>query len=126
MELELMAMNEYLKALLGQAQNVRPSTSINIAKGIGNVGRFALKRHPIGFGMLTAASVLGSKYFDEEEEGIAPTPAREDYLATLNNKFTDEELEEFQRGDLTGYRPVLPWNQRANQVQNINQWNKDN
>ena len=96
MELGLMAMNTYLKALLGQAQNVRPSTSINIAKGIGNVGRFALKRHPIGFGMLTAASILGSRYFDEEEEGIEPTPAREDYLATLNNKFSDEELERFQ------------------------------
>ncbi len=96
MELELMATNTYLKALLGQAQNVRPSTSINIAKGIGNVGRFALKRHPIGFGMLTAASILGSRYFDEEEEGIEPTPAREDYLATLNNKFSDEELERFQ------------------------------
>ena len=96
MELELMATNTYIKALLGQAQNVRPSTSINIAKGIGNVGRFALKRHPIGFGMLTAASILGSRYFDdEEEEGIKPTPAREDYLATLNNKFSDEELEEF-------------------------------
>tara|TARA_R100001463_G_scaffold2222_1_gene9428 strand:- start:307 stop:687 length:381 start_codon:yes stop_codon:yes gene_type:complete len=126
MELELMATNAYIKALLGQAQNVRPSTSINIAKGIGTVGRFALKRHPIGFGMLTAASILGSKYFDDEEEGIEPTPAREDYLATLNNKFSDEELEEFQKGVLTGYRPVLPWNQKANQVQNINQWNKDN
>ena len=119
-------MNKYLNALLGVPQNVRPSTSINVAKGVGNIGRFALKRHPIGFGMLTAASVLGSKYFDEDEEAIEPTPSREDYLATLNNKFTDEELEEFQRGDLTGYRPVLPWNQRANQVQNINQWNKDN
>lgn len=89
-------MNKYLNALLGVPQNVRPSTSINIAKGVGNVGRFALKRHPIGFGMLTAASILGSQLLDEEE-GIEPTTAREDYLATLNNKFTDEELEEFQR-----------------------------
>lgn len=100
-------MNKYLNALLGVPQNVRPSTSINIAKGVGNVGRFALKRHPIGFGMLTAASILGSQLLDEEEEGIEPTTAREDYLATLNNKFTDEELEEFKRSGRTYYSPEI-------------------
>ena len=120
-----MATNAYIKALLGQAQNVRPSTSINIAKGVGMLAR----RSP-HIMAATLAAYGGKKawdYFtDDEEEGIEPTPAREDYLATLNNKFSDEELEEFQKGVLTGYRPVLPWNQKANQVQNINQWNKDN
>ena len=88
-------MNQYLNALLGVKQNVRPSTAINIAKGVGMLAR----RSP----HIMAASLAaygGKKVYDyfteDEEETIEPTPGREDYLATLNNKFTDEELEEFQ------------------------------
>ena len=88
-------MNQYLNALLGVPQNVRPSTGINIAKGTGML----LRRSP----HIMAASLAaygGKKAYDyfteDEEETIEPTPGREDYLATLNNKFSDEELDRFQ------------------------------
>lgn len=88
-------MNQYLNALLGVKQNVRPSTAINIAKGVGMLAR----RTP--YGMAAGLAAYGGKkaydYFTEdEEETIEPTPGREDYLATLNNKFSDEELDRFQ------------------------------
>jgi len=89
-----MAMNTYINALLGVKQNVRPSTSINIAKGIGMLAR----RTP--YGMAAGLAAYGGKkaydYFTENEEEIEPTPSREAYLATLNNKFSDEELKSFQ------------------------------
>ena len=90
-----MAMNTYINALLGVKQNVRPSTAINIAKGVGMLAR----RTP--YGMAAGLAAYGGKkaydYFTEdEEETIEPTPGREDYLATLNNKFSDEELDRFQ------------------------------
>jgi len=87
-------MNTYINALLGVKQNVRPSTAINIAKGVGMLAR----RTP--YGMAAGLAAYGGKkaydYFTEdEEETIEPTPGREEYLSTLNNKFTDEDLEEF-------------------------------
>jgi len=53
------------------------------------------------YGMAASLAAYGGKkaydYFTEdEEETIEPTPGREDYLATLNNKFSDEELARFQ------------------------------
>ncbi len=85
-------MNAYINALLGVKQNVKPSTSINIAKGIGMLAR----RSPYGIAA-TAAAYGGKKAYDyfTEDEPIEPTPGREEYLSTLNNKFTDEDLEEF-------------------------------
>ncbi len=85
-------MNTYINALLGVKQNVRPSTAINIAKGVGMLAR----RTP--YGMAAGLAAYGGKkaydYFTEDEP-IEPTPGREEYLSTLNNKFTNEDLEEF-------------------------------
>ena len=88
-------MNQYLNALLGVKQNVRPSTAINIAKGVGMLARRS--PHIMAASLVAYGGKKAYDYFTEdEEEAIEPTPGREDYLATLNNKFSDEELERFQ------------------------------
>jgi hypothetical protein len=85
-------MNQYINAFLGVPQNVKPSTSINLARGAGMLTR----RSPYGMAAM-AAAYGGKKAYDyfTEDEPIEPTPGREEYLSTLNNKFTDEDLEEF-------------------------------
>ena len=58
-------MNTYINALLGVKQNVRPSTAINIAKGVGMLAR----RSP--YGMAASLAAYGGKkaydYFTEDE-----------------------------------------------------------
>jgi len=84
-------MNNVLAALLGKKQNMYLTPAIKAAK-------FARMATPIG--AATTLGMFGAKkgydwWMSRDDEDIEDTPNREDYLSTLNNKFTDEDLDEF-------------------------------
>ena len=86
-------MNDALAALLGKKQNMYITPAVKAAK-------FLRMTTPIGAAL--GIGMFGAKkgydwWKGRDDEDIEPTPAREEYLATLNNKFSDEELEEFKR-----------------------------
>jgi|21_taG_2_1085346.scaffolds.fasta_scaffold01714_5 uncharacterized membrane protein YebE (DUF533 family) len=97
---------DWLDAYLGNKKNMRLTPLVKGAK-------YARMMTPwgaaLGIGML-AGEKAWDWYQDSKGDAIEPTPAREDYLATLNNKFSDEELEEFRaRTGKTYHSPEIKW-----------------